>query len=136
MGNDFKCAKVIFSYTRAQAISDGMLRDVSELALESGFAFPIALTAAAWTEAVAWSYPDGALQDETGRLWDVLMMARFAALHPLGRHSEESPRRNFTLYRIPNIPDATEATEVVLAIHIGPGDDGAPVITIMLEHED
>ena len=63
--------EVIFSYTRAQAIADGVLMDVSELAQESGFRFPVAVTAGVWAECVA--VPDGVEgQDETGRLWDVL----------------------------------------------------------------
>ena len=68
---------VIFSYTRAQAIADGVLVDASELAKEAGFRFPVAVTAGVWAECVA--VPDGvAGQDETGRLWDVLNVLRFA----------------------------------------------------------
>ena len=48
---------VIFSYTRAQAIADGVLIDVSELAKEAGFRFPVAVTAGVWAECVA--VPDG-----------------------------------------------------------------------------
>ena len=136
MSNPFDGVKVISSYTRERAISDGVLRDVSSLAKESGFAVPTAMTAAAWAKAVAWSQSHGALQDETGRLWDVLIMAKHAAMRTRGRHSEESPRCSFSLYRVPNVPDATEATVLVLDMHVGPGDDGTPAITIMLEHED
>src|SRR5512135_3116848 len=69
-------AMVIFSYTRAQAIADGVLVDVSKLAKEAGFRFPVAVTAGVWAECIA--VPDGvAGQDETGRLWDVLNMLRF-----------------------------------------------------------
>src|SRR5512135_2827579 len=70
---------LIFSYTRAQAIADGVLKDVSELAKEAGFRFPVAVSAGVWAECVA--VPDGVDgQDETGRLWDVLNMLRFAIL--------------------------------------------------------
>ncbi len=37
-------------YTRAQALDDGFLVDVSELAKEAGFRFPVALTRAAWAD--------------------------------------------------------------------------------------
>ena len=68
---------VIYAYTRAQAIADGVLVDVSKLAREAGFKIPVAVTAGVWAECVA--VPKGILcQDETGRLWDVLMMLRHA----------------------------------------------------------
>jgi type I site-specific restriction endonuclease len=38
--------EVIFSYTRAQAIADRVLIDVTPTALEAGFRFPVATTAA------------------------------------------------------------------------------------------
>ena len=44
---------VIFSYTRAQAIADGVLIDATELAKEAGFRIPVAVTAGVWGECVA-----------------------------------------------------------------------------------
>jgi hypothetical protein len=71
----FENAEVIHRYTRADAIRDGILVDVSEAAREAGFKWPVALTAAAWGRCVA--VPPGVLcQDEAGRLWDVLTMLR------------------------------------------------------------
>ena len=35
-------------YTRAQAIEDGVLVDVSESAREAGFKFPVAVTRTVW----------------------------------------------------------------------------------------
>ena len=67
---------VIDSYSRKQAIDDGVLVDVSEMAREAGFKFPTALTRAVWNEYV--SVPDDvSCQDEKGRLWDILCMLRF-----------------------------------------------------------
>jgi hypothetical protein len=78
-------AEVIFRYTRAQALDDGVLVAVpAALATEAGFRWPIALTAAAWADTVAWDEdtearkPSPTGQDETGRLWDVLTMTRHA----------------------------------------------------------
>lgn len=136
MDDFWKDAEVIVSYTRAQAIADGVLRDAGALAQEAGFRVPVALSAAAWAEAVTWSEENGGLQDETGRLWDVLNMARYGIQRAKGRHAESGPRLAFTLYRVPNVPDATEANEIVLELHIGPGDSGEPVITIGLPGED
>ena len=51
-------------YTRAQALADGALRDVTDLARDAGFRVPVALTAAAWAEAVAWDDDRPEVQDE------------------------------------------------------------------------
>src|SRR5512135_2686634 len=84
---------LIFSYTRAQAITDGVLVDVSELAKEAGFRFPVAVTAGVWAECVA--VPDGVTgQDETGRLWDVLNVLRFAT----AKQKEDGERVNFAVH--------------------------------------
>src|SRR5947199_346622 len=65
-------------YTRAQAIADGMLVDVTATAREAGILYPVALTRAAWERCV--SVPPGvACQDEAGRLWDVLFLLALAA---------------------------------------------------------
>ena len=53
-GPDAVFGEVIFSYTRAEAIADGVLVDVSETARETGFTVPVALTRAVWADAVAW----------------------------------------------------------------------------------
>jgi hypothetical protein len=46
--------EVIFGYTRAEALADGVLVAVpAALATEAGFRWPIALTAAAWADTVA-----------------------------------------------------------------------------------
>ena len=34
--------EIIYAYTRAQAIEDGVLADVSEVAKEAGFRYPVA----------------------------------------------------------------------------------------------
>jgi hypothetical protein len=43
----FENAGLIHCYTRADAIRDGVLNDVSETAREAGIRWPVALTAAA-----------------------------------------------------------------------------------------
>ena len=63
--------KVIYAYTRKQALEDGVLVDAGEMAKEAGFKFPVAITAAAWEQSVV--VPQGAeCQDELGRLWALL----------------------------------------------------------------
>lgn len=123
----------IYVYTRENAIDDGTLVDVSEVAREAGFRIPVAVTAAAWADCVAWSEADSQRQthqDESGRLWDVVWMAAIAARKAQGE------RVPFQLYRVPRCGRATRPRLTTLRMHIGPGDAGEPVITILLPNED
>ena len=42
--------RVISTYSRAQALEDGVLVDAGPLAKEAGFRWPVAITAAAWED--------------------------------------------------------------------------------------
>ena len=120
---------VIYAYTRAQAIEDGVLVDVTETATEAGFKVPVALTQGLWAEAVAWS--QGGTQDESGRLWDVLWMSSLAARASTGTGTVE-----VEVLRVPDEPGATRASLLRFVLTCGPGDNGEPVITAMLPGED
>lgn len=70
--------EVISTYTRAQVIEDGVLIDAGSMAQEAGFKWPVAITADAWADCVAWTEDDSdrqVHQDQSGRLWDVLFSA-------------------------------------------------------------
>ncbi len=126
---------VIYAYTRAQAIADGVLIDVSQPAREAGFRWPVALTRAAWEECVEWSESDSrrqVCQDVSGRLWDVLWMASNA----LRRTSHNSTAQRFELYRVPRDGKSLKARLTRLKIVAGPSDQGEPVLTIMQPNED
>ncbi len=127
--------EVIYSYTRAQAIDDGVLIDATEMARDAGFKWPVALTVAAWSDCVAWSDADNerqVYQDRSGRLWDVLFMASFAV-----RTANNANRQlQFDLQRIPRNGRSTTSQRLTLKLILGPGDGGEPVITIMLPGED
>ena len=56
-GNATAFDSVISVYTRAQAIEDGILVDVSDTAREAGFKIPVAVTRAVWNRLVA--LPEG-----------------------------------------------------------------------------
>ena len=78
--------EVISTYTRAQAIEDGVLIDTGRMAQEAGFKWPVAVTSAAWADCIAWTEDDSeqqVYQDQSGRLWDVLFMASHAIRHGL-----------------------------------------------------
>lgn len=120
---------VIFSYTRKQAIEDGVLVDVSNMAKEAGIRISTAVTTAVWAEYVA--VPPGVTgQDEDGRLWDILWMLRFAVLQQKSRDS----LIRFELF-VRN-EEAKQAERVTLKAEVGPGDDLRPVLTIMLPNEN
>ena len=126
---------VVFTYTRAQALADGVLVDAGALAREAGFVLPVALTAAAWADCVSWtehSTRDQVQQDESGRLWDVLFMAAHAVRTQAGAGASQ----RFWLHRVPRNGHSVQAMPVQLKLMIGPGDDGQPVVTILLPEED
>jgi hypothetical protein len=119
------------TYTRAQALKDGDLIAVdSGLASNAGFTVPVALTSAAWADCVAWDDRDNerkasALQDQQGRLWDVLFLAGMAARNGGGGAQQ------FTLARVPRDGDELEPQDTRLIVAVDGGDDGEPVVTIM-----
>ena len=127
--------EVISAYTRAQAIEDGVLVEAGSLIKENVFKWPVALTSAAWADCVAWSDDDSEKQvhqDRSGRLWDVLTMAAYEIRNSSG----SGEQMLFQLYRVPRDGKATEAEIATLKLIVGPGDQGEPVITILLPNED
>jgi hypothetical protein len=126
--------KLVYSYTRRQAIEDGVLVDLMQpdtvkAVEEAGFKFPIAMTIGAFSAAI--SEPDKPLppgQDIQGRLWDVLSMLKVAIRQCLGRTDHVG-------FRV-RVWNGTQHELVKLWSHCGPGDNAEPVITIMLEGED
>ncbi len=120
---------VVSRYSRADAIADGVLIEVSELAKQAGFRYPVAMTAAAWSDCVAWRETSrGAGQSESGRLWDVLWMVKLAMKHADG------DRISFTVLTVP--ADGGRAQLAALQAVVGPGDHWEPAITLMLHDED
>lgn len=119
---------LISSYSRAQAIEDGTLVDVTEVAREAGIKFPTVLTREVWESYVALSpAAEAAGNDERGRLWDIVWMFRCA-----GVRADVSELR-FQLYVVTT---SLEPELITLKAICGPGDDEAPVITILLPEQD
>jgi len=123
-------AEVICSYSRADALADGVLVDCSDLARKAGFKFPVALTSAVHADCVAWdNSKEKAYQDESGRLWDIFTMALCAI-----RKGSNTDRIAFSVLRVPR--GGSRPSKVDLIMVIGPGDTPAPVITVMFPNED
>ncbi len=125
--------ETIYSYTRQQAINDGVLIDITEAAAEAGFRIEVALTAAAYQDCVRWSDADNqqAYQDQSGRLWDLLTMAMQAARKGAGISSV-----SFQVLRIPKDGKSRAPKVTHLKMTITPTEEGIPAITIMQPNED
>lgn len=117
----------VFTYTRAQALQDGVLLDVRERARQAGFRLPVAVTAALWQDVAAIPPSYQGIQDVQGRLWDLLWMARLAIQ---GSNEERSE----LLYRL--ILHVGDTTDYSVKLVVGPGDEGEPVLTLMKPGED
>lgn len=124
----------IHTYSRQQALDDGVLVDVTDMAKATGFRFPVAMTSAAWADAVKWTDKDSerqTYQDESGRLKDALWMGYCAARRNSGKSAVD-----FQFYRVPRGGRGHMARLTTLRIVCGMGDDGEPVMTIMMPYED
>lgn len=123
--------EVISSYSRAQAIADGVLIDVSKMAKEAGFKWPTVVTDNLWATHIQPSERAKKYgQDAQGRLWDVLWMASLAA-----RRSRDGQDLVPFEVLFQNGPGEKWRDVVKLWAHVGPGDHGEPVLTIMLPED-
>lgn len=129
MNDLFKDAEVISAYTRAQAIEDGFLVDITEFAREAGFKVPVAVTSGVFSilEPSEELKADG--QDLKGRMWDMLWILRIAI-----RKSHWTDTTVFAPLMIKTAGGKPEP--VKMWAKAGPGDTMDMVITIMLEGED
>jgi len=120
---------LIYAYTRSQAIEDGVLVDVTEQAKAIGFRLHTVVTDHLFHGYVE---PPAGLEGEgqsvTGRLHDLMVLALFAA-----RKAVNTDRVTFKVDFL-MAPGRKETVEVIA--HIGPGDNGEPVLTIMLPEDD
>lgn len=130
-------------YTMTEALDDGVLVDAGPISRDL-FTWPVLLTAAAWSDCVAWTEGDSECtgahgQSETGRLWDVLWMSLVAIRRT--PHTGDGAPVEVDLYRISRAvehsPEEEAAAEKVqLKATIAAHDDGSPVLVISLPEED
>ena len=124
---------VIHSYTRSQAIDDGMLLDISESASEAGVRFPTAVSANLYHNHVvppASTAKSG--QSVEGRLWDVLMVFRTYATRTPG--SRVTFPVEFVSGHASSGAPVRRTVRILAIVH--PGDEGEPVITLMLPGDE
>ena len=133
--NFWSDAEIVFRYSRKQAMRDGVLvdctnADFGNLCRQLGIRVNVAMTSGAWAATI------GGIDDELppgqsieGRLWDVLYAWRYA----ISLSGGETDRVDF---KVSVLTDDAKRKVVNLWSLIGPGDEGEPVITIMLQGED
>ena len=129
--------ETIHAYTRAEAIEDGALVDVSATAREAGFTVPVALTAALWHDVNDIPEHLGSIADAKGRLWDVLWMGRHAARTSRGDAAEIVYKLHMPVGEQPD-PDGGPIDDLFayrVKMVSGPGDGGEHVITLMRPSE-
>ena len=114
----------IYIYTREQAIEDGVLVDVTEMGKEVGFKIPVAITKSLFD--IVDTVSKRSHQSFDGRLWDVLYMGAFAA--------RGNPTQSTILYKLRLTHGRKK--NITLKMVISGGDNGEPVVTIMLPDED
>lgn len=121
---------MIYSYTRQQAIDDGVLIDVTANAREAGFSLHTAVTDNLFHGyVVPPAGIDGSFgQSALGRLHDLFVLARVAA--------GSEPDGDRVVFKVGFLmhPGHLETVQVIL--HIGPGDQGEAVLTLMLPEDD
>ena len=122
--------ETVYSYTREQAIADGVLIDVTEPAAKDfGFKVPVAITQAVWQDCISRNNNTQLMyQYETDHLADILWVCYLAAQKTQG---------DTAFFDVIQIPEGqTQLTTVKLKSIIGPGDTPSPVLTIMFPQED
>ena len=123
--NDSVFGDVIYSYSRAQALEDGVLVNLSRYpAIRTFWSHPVACTSTVWSIIQAGVKAD-LYADLEGTLHDICWLARCAI-------SQAKAKQSDLIFFTVTI--ANKAHEFKL--HCGPGDTAAPVLTLMLRHED
>ena len=128
--NESLFGEIIYSYTRKQAVADGVQVDVTTTAQEAGIKFPVFITRGVFESYVA--VPEGVTgQDEAGRLWDIAWMLR----HAIQRSRPGSDRIPVALY-VRNDNRAAKLVKLIAVCSALDMDNPQPAITVMLPHED
>lgn len=136
----FGQADVISSYTRAQAIADGVLVALP-LAPRFGFRVPVAITAAGHGSAIAWDEQDPRCCEIQGMREAAVLQSALHAAKALtrrqsaGKAVERPDRIDFTVECIAN-DGGCRVVEVAFYMTISGGDSGEAIGTVMLIGED
>ena len=120
-------------YSRADALRDGVLIAADpDTCREAGILWPVAVTDHLWSHIDPGNLEEMPGQSASGRLWDLLWM--FATTAKMSRgESRIKFRVSFQMKTGRTRP----RVETIMIIGVcGPGDEGEPVITLMLPEDD
>jgi hypothetical protein len=121
--NPFDGVPVIHRYTRAQAIEDGVLIELTPFAKEVVFRFPVACTIAVWNKHIVRPPATRLGELERARVFDLIWCLRLAILRSNGGDTVQ-----FEVVFL-QVPQHRET--ITLKAVCGPGDNGEPVITVL-----
>ncbi|CAI8946771.1 conserved hypothetical protein [Brevibacillus sp. IT-7CA2] len=124
--------RYIRRYPRAQAIRDGALVDVSELALEAGIRIPVAITQRLLTDVIT-PHPKAVGQSINGRLWDALFLLQIEIRN--SQFQVTSLPFSFGYQCIFVIGEKEQKLTRLKAV-LAYGDDLKPALTIKLQDEE
>lgn len=98
---------------RDDAIENGLLIDVSEMAKKAGFSYPVAIEVDAYEKAVMWEKADskrkGLNVDQETRLWQALVMCRRALHSSYGKSGDVF---HFCTYVVPRLGNSIAVTRI------------------------
>jgi len=120
--------------TRQQLIDDGHLIDVSSVGREAGIRVNVAVTREVWADCVEWNAEDSLRQthqDQDGRLWDVLWMAKDCAVR-----NARSQSAIFIVFRVPRGGAGYKPVAKELKLVLSQDDEGKPCFTILEPDQD
>ena len=123
---------LIYSYTREEAIRDGNLIDVSDIAAKLGFRSPTVVTAAVWKN---YCEPEDLPDEPPAILRDILWMLHCSLSGALPCRREETGAGEVVFFSFVSGLGTDKETLSELKAETGPGDEGESVITIMLTNE-
>ena len=119
---------MIYAYTRAQAIQDGVLVDVTETSKEVGFKLPVAITEALHNRLTPTKADASLGQDYDGRLWNVLWLAAFTI--KLADPGTDTVAFTVTQQEVEPKSGQPHSLDIRLRVVCSPGDENEPVFTI------
>ncbi|WP_395142742.1 DUF6573 family protein [Armatimonas sp.] len=120
--------EIIDSYSRAEAIEDGILVDVSQLAQKAGYRCPVTMTRTLW-EDVSYLHL-GAGQTQEGWLISLLNAGYWMA-----RNHPDEPQVHYRMV-LPFKERHPKLSLYTIKMVMGSGDFGEAVITLMRPNED
>jgi hypothetical protein len=127
--------KAVYSYSRARAIEDGILVDVTDMAKAIGIKWHVAITQSLWSDFIKWTDDDRkrqGLDDTESRLWHIVFTLHLA----IKKADKYADVIFFELDILPRDGISYRVKRTRLKAVVSAGDYFEPVITVMLPNED